>query len=369
MFLGVRRTIIRLRNAVRPMRDRGLDLASIALLHLPAATFLRAWQRLARPLNGGRLQAINERRFSAFAAGLPDDGRPRFYVIVMPNVLHFLLPCVALLERDARVVLLVNGAHRWERSFLAAHLGGLPCFRLWTLPLSSAEHGHVISMLLRNNPGSFGIVDHDCYVFDRGLFGKLAFPAKESLLGLFQESRAADGFTYPLTFFLFFNAEILRSVMARHGIDARLYRTMPPQVTATSRRAGLAPANPWKSHHSFFDTLHVLLAAALADGHEFRFLSSQLPQPAMHIGGTSIGSHHTKDLFNKYVTLRFLEFLGNPLLSRRYAFLTAPLRTSQEVLRAFAPSHPVWRALPVIDTLIRRLHEDLGHGKCAGSGP
>lgn len=94
-----------------------MGLGEIALLRLPAAVCLRAWRKLAYVLNDLFLQRINDHRFSSFEACLAEDGRPRFYVIVMPDTLHFLLPCLALLQRPAQVVLLCNGAHRWESLF------------------------------------------------------------------------------------------------------------------------------------------------------------------------------------------------------------------------------------------------------------
>jgi hypothetical protein len=364
----VRAYLRRLSNAMRPMRQRGLSLVAVLLVHVPAAALFRAWRVLAQPLNGGLIQRLfNQPRFVKFQDSLADSALPRFYVIVMPFTLHFLLPCLALLQGRAQIVLLINGARRWERRVLSERFPTLPMFDLWTLPLASVAHGRVISLLLENHRGNFGIVDHDCYVFDDAVFKQLAPASDESLLSLFGEESRSVPIRFPLTYFLFFNAEVLRHLMQRYRIDARLYREIPASARDALAGIGLGPTIFWKHYHNFRDTLHVLLAVALAEGLKFRFLVSDDEVPAMHIGGTSIGTHHAKSLFALYAHLRFLELLDDSLLTRRYAFLTAPLRSSAEVLAHRDPRNPEWQLLPVVESLIQRLRENLKDPACLGS--
>jgi hypothetical protein len=360
MFWRLKSYLRRLRTAMRPMRERGLGLFSMLLVHVPAAFLFRAWRLLAQPLNGGMIQRVfNQPRFVAFQDTLEDSPLPRFYVIVMPFTLHFLLPCLALLQGRVQIVLLNNGAHRWERRVLTERFPALPLFDLWTLPLSSVSHGHVINLLLENHRGNFGIIDHDCYVFDHAIFEQLAPASDECLVSLFSEASSSVNITFPLTFFLFFNAEALRLLMHRYGVDARLYREIPVTARDAMARVGLGPATFWKRYHNFRDTLHVLLAVAQAEGLKFRFLTSDQELPAMHVGGTSIGTHHAKDLYALYIHLRFLELLDDKLLNRRYAFLTAPLRSSADVLAHSRQTTPEWQARPAVDALIAHLHSTL----------
>ena len=342
---------------MKPMRERGVGVASVLLVHFPAAFALRVWRVLAQPLNGGLIQRfVNQPRFIRFQDALAESTLPRFYVIVMPFTLHFLLPCLALLQGRVQVVLLINGARPWERRYLRDRYPALPVFKLWTLPFSSVPHGAVISLLLENHRGNFGIIDHDCYVFDAAIFDQLMPAEDECLLSLFGEESKSVAFTFPLTYFLFFNAEALRQLMRRYRIDARLYREIPAMAREPMARVGLGPTVFWKHYHTFRDTLHVLLAVAHADGLKIRFLSSKQERPAVHVGGTSIGTHHTKDLWALYIHLRFLELLDDPLLNRRYACLTAPLRSSAEArARNADPMSEAWLGLPVVEELIDRL--------------
>lgn len=349
-----------LRAAIQPMRERGWGVVSVLLLHLPAAFALRAWRVLAQPLNGGLIQRVfNQPRFAGFQDNLADSALPRFYVIVMPFTLHFLLPCLALLQGRVQVVLLNNGARLWERRLLKERFPALPMFDLWTLPFSSVAHGNVINLLLAGCRGNFGIVDHDCYVFDKAVFDPLTPASDECLLALFGEASASVEITFPLTYFLFFNAEALRALMRRYAVDARIYREIPATAKDAMARLGLGPGIFWKHYHSFYDTLHVLLAVGLAEGLKFRFLSPADKLPAMHVGGTSIGTHHAKSLYALYLHLRFLELLDDPLLNRRYAFLIAPLRSSAQARAQGDLKRPEWQALPVVESLIERLREVL----------
>jgi hypothetical protein len=355
-----RSLLLRLRVAMQPMRERGWSPLAVLFMHVPAAALLRAWRVLAQRLDGGRIQqAFNLRRFIAFQDSLPGSALPRFYVIVMPNTLHFLLPCLALLAGRAQLVLLSNGASGWERDLLRTRFPGLPIFALRTVPWASIAHGHVINLLLENHRGNFGIIDHDCYVFDASLFDQLMPSAEECLLSLFGEESESLEFTFPLTFLLFFNAEALRLLMHRFGVGAQLYRAIPDSARSAMAQLGLDDRTFWKAYHNFRDTLHVLLAVALAEGQKIRFLSSHEDLPAMHVGGTSIGSHHAKSLPALYIHLRFLELLNDPVLNRRYAHLTAPLRTSAQALAHYDEQNPAWEPLPVVDTLMLRLRQRL----------
>lgn len=367
MLWRLKTTLRRLRVAMRPMHERGLGLAAVLLVYVPVATVLRAWRVMALRLN----RAVNRHRFcrnrlAQFLDGLPASDLPRLVVIVMPATLHFLLPCLALLEGRAQLVLLGNGEHRWERRTLRERFPEVPMFDLHTLPASSVAHGDVISLLLAHHQGNFGLIDHDCYIFDETLFGQLEPGGDELLVSLFGErSRDVDAF-YPLTHLMYFNAGASRGLMSRHGIDARLYREAPPSVRDALARQGLRPGVHWKWYHKFHDTLLVLVAVAQDEGLRVRYLTTTDESAALHVGGTSIGTHHTKSLAALYIHLRFLELLDDPLLLRRYAYMAAPLKSSQQALalaRADADD-PAWRGLPVVERLLQRLCERLHDPAC-----
>ncbi len=346
----------RLLMVIEPMRARGLGFLSVVFVHAPVAVLLRGWRVIAQPLNGGLIQRLfNQPRFVSFQDKLGASTLPRFYVIVMPFTLHFLLPCLTLLQGRAQIVLLLNGARRWEQCWLVERFPEYPTFELTALPISSVAHGDILTLLLENHRGNFGVIDHDCYVFDEAVFDQLIFAEDECVLSLFSEDSQSVGMTFPLTFFLYFNAEALRQLMHRYEVDAGQYREIPVTAREAMARIGLGPKTYWKSYHNFRDTLHVLLAVAVSDGMKFRFLSSDEKLPAMHVGGTSIGTHHTKNLFALYTHLRFLELLDDPLVRRKYEFLTYPLRSSAQALALGDQSAPEWQTFEIAVTLLQKL--------------
>lgn len=361
---GMRANLRRLRAALMPMRQRGRSLAAALLWQLPAAAALRAWRRVAQAANARWLNGpLNAARFAAFQQRLPPSDRARAYVIVMPHTLHFLLPCLALLHGHAPLVLVANGAKAWELALLRQRLPQVPMFALRTLPGASLPHGDVVSLLLEHHRGDFLIVDHDAYVFDATLLARLRPTGRECLVSAFAQASQTTGQPYPLTHLLGFNAGALRTLMHGHGVDARLYRRAPARLDDLLASVGLGPGRYFKDYQQFHDTLHVLLGVALAQGWHWRIESTDGPPPVMHVGGTSIGSHHTKPLFALYIHLRFIELLDDPLIRQRYAFLTQPLRGAAEALQRRPPHDPAWQTLPVVEALLQRLQAaGAGHG-------
>lgn len=357
---GLRATLWRLCEALRPMRQRGFGWAMALGVQLPVALAWRAWRRLARPVNGRWLgRWLNGPALADFQDGLAPATEMRWYVIVMPRVLHFLLPCLALLRGRVPLVLIANGAREWELELLRRRLPEAPLFRLRHLPGTSVEHGDVITLLLEHHRGPFGLVDHDCYLFEPGLLATMRPGAGECMVALFADRHPHLGFELPLTHLLALNAEPLRALMHEFGVGASMARRAPASVRPALDRLGLRPGHFFKPYHRFFDTLHLLLALALDRGWRVRVPQSHAERPVVHIGGTSIGSHHTKNLFALYVHLRFLELLGDAAVQRRYAHLTHPLRTPAQALERRLPGDRGWEGQALLEQTLPRLREAL----------
>lgn len=352
------------RQLWRRLRARHGSAATAGRMLLAAAA-LRAYRRLAYAVNDGILmRRASAPRFARFQA----DGAGRlgghFYVIVMPRTLHFLLPCLALVAHEMRIVLLLNGASDWEAGLLRQRFPQLPQFRVATLPASSVNHGAMIDMMLRHNECDFGILDHDFYLFDRSVLQQLHFSDAEFLLCLLVES--SRRWTYPLTHFLYFRAAAWRRLMRQYGVGAGILRKLPALARGQLRGAGLRDGETLKPYHDFYDTLHVLLALAYSEGMELCQLEAA-EGGMFHLGGTSIGDHLTKGLVELYIHLCFLELAGEPELARRYAPLAAPFRSAGE-LRARLPDTPeVRRRLAVLDRLLGCLQARASRAGCSSA--
>lgn len=360
--MGLRANLRALRLLYGRQRERGHGALASLLWQMPLAAGWRAYRKLAYAVNDGPLQRLTAARFTRFQAGLAlRDGEPaggRFYVIVMPRTLHFLLPCLGLIARDVRVVLLLNGAQHWEAGLLRARWPTLPQFRVSTLPASSVAHGAMINLLLRHNERDFGLIDHDLYLFDRSVFARLQLAEDQLLLCLLADSNPDERmpWVYPLTHFLYFRAAAFRSVMARYGSGAQIYRRLPAAAAARLAAAGLGGIAV-KGHHDFYDTLQVLIALGHADGLGVTQLELADEGDLFHIGGTSIGTHRTKELLQLYFHLRMLELSGEPLLQRRYAALAAPFKSAEALRERLPPTSQNHAALDAFDRLVERLKE------------
>lgn len=343
--------------ALRHMRTRGYAPVAAVLIHLPRATLLRGWRIFARGVNrSAPVRKLNERSLRRVHAVDPDHAAGgHFYVIVMPGTLHFLLPCLALLPSGLRVRLIANGARGWERRMLAHWFPALPLCRLRTLPWTSATHGDVVSLLLATNRGNFGLLDHDCYVFDSALFTDLDPGPGQCLTAIWGGTSEKTGLTYPETYFLYLATTVLQEIAARYRVDARNYRVIPAHLRPVIARMGVVGGVFVKDHATFFDTLHLMLMLAIGEGYDFRFLQCADERSITHLGGTSWRTEETKDLIDCYRDWRFLESVDDAQLRRRYARRFRPFRSAIDV-RAVMPMTPRnFDLMTRLDELVDRL--------------
>lgn len=340
----------------RRLRDRGHSHRDVMLRRLPLAAALRAYRKLAYAVNDHVLQRwvtpVRLRRFLARQPALRDG---YFYVIVMPQTLHFLLPCLRLIPKQVRVILLLNGARGWEAELLRQRFPQMTQLRVATLPNSSVNHGAMINLLLRYSEHDFGLLDHDLYVFDHSVYGQLRFDADDFLLCLFNDASDDGRWVYPLTHFLYFRIEVFQRLMGQYGVGAQAYRTIAEPARSRLASLGMRPGETMKSYHEFYDTLHVLLALAYADGLGVVQIEPGDADSVYHVGGTSIGTHHTKDLVHLYTHLRFLELSGEPLLQSRYAAVAAPFTSARQIYDKLQGMAHAFEQVALVDKLIAKL--------------
>jgi len=356
MLHHIKANLNALRVFLARLRRRGHGSAAALLYLLPVAAMGRLYAKFAGAVNAFLLAPwVNRRRFRRFQQQHAGALRGHLYLIVMPRMLHFLIPCIRLIPQDVRVIFIGNGQSAWEEKQLRSQRTDAPFFNLATLPRSSLAHGHVIDLLLLHNEEPFGIVDHDLYVFDEDIFRFREFAADECMRGIFRDVSASTGLVYPQTHFLFLNTQVLRGLMKRYRVHARLYRRLPRRLARVAAKAGVARGVCLKDYHDFFDTLHVLLVLAYAEGYRVGFIEPAQDESVFHVGGTSIGSLITKDLPELYSQWRFLELAGQPALRERYAKLLAPYGSSDEIRRLLPRTPRVEHLVRTSDRLVEKL--------------
>ena len=200
-------------------------------------------------------------------------------------------------------MLILNGTEAWEEEWLRAHCGDHPAFRLRTFPLSSLSHGSVVNLLLDHNESNFGILDHDLFVLNPGVFNDLTFQEGECVIGAFKLTNTKARLAFPTTHFLFFNTQLIKQVCVKHGVGAQVYTRIPPRLTPLLATLDLGYHNFLKDYLHYFDTLNLLLALALYEGHAVRFLDASADD-LYHLGGSSrMGGTP----YEAYINRRFLE--------------------------------------------------------------
>lgn len=296
------------------------------------------WQRVADERTKQSLHQFTE-----------NDGT-YFYVIVVPQVLHLLIPAVRLVQHHAKIIFILNGISAVEEHTLQKEFPDAATLRLWTLPKSSWPHGHLLSLLLRSSKRDFGIFDHDFFLFDPSAFNQLTFRENEFAICATRWRNSLTGKEFPGTHFLYLRAALLRDVMVRYKVGAQLYKRIPRNAKPVHEEMGLSLDNPPKEYQSFFDSFLMLSALAMYDGFKVRKLDIAAGDWE-HIGGTSIGLQITKDAVHHYVSSRFLELLSNTAISKEYRRRgLATLGKAQQLRKALDP-----KIAAHIDILIDRV--------------
>jgi len=337
-------------------RHQGYGRFSVFAQRLPLAVLGKFYKGFAVFANGQIVnKLINFPRFRKYYGSYTDNMENIFYLIVMPNTLHFLNPCLRLINRKVNICLLFNGAKQWERNFIKTHFPGLPSQRLIALPGSSVSHSDVLNLLLQTNKNNFGVIDHDAYVFNDSVFEDLSFADNEFLIAYFYGYSKKAEMYFPLTHFLFFNTKIILDIMRRNNVDCRLYTKPPKRILRKLLEAGIKANVALKDYHSFFDTLHLLYVVACAEGWCTTILDVDDKNAILHVGGTSWSGRSTKELIQVYTDLRFLELPCNRGLIKMYKKKITKCQSSQELRKILFRTKNVIPLLLDVDMIISRL--------------
>jgi hypothetical protein len=288
------------------------------LWELPRSLASRAYNRLAAMayafVDNYRLTDVRTKR--GLERLTAEEGL-YFYVIVVPSVLHFLIPAIRLIRDHVRVVFVLNGVAALERKILERAFPDIPLLEVWTLPGAPWPHGHLLSLLLRVSERDFGVCDHDFFLFEPSVLEQLGFGGQEFAICVTSWRNKVTGIDFPGTHFLYVQTASIRQVMARYGVGAQLYRRTPRNVRPILDGMGLSCEHPPKEYQSFFDSFLMISALAIHDGLKVR-RATVSPRDWTHVGGTSIGVQITKSPVHHYASCRFLARLADPAVLELY---------------------------------------------------
>ena len=357
MLYRIKTELFRIRQFIFRSRYNGLSLPYIFLIHMPRVFFLMVYKKTAKKINDRILAAsINKYRMRQFHKKHASSLGNHFYVIVMPDTLHYLIPCLRLLPAELNVFLIFNGAKAWEWQLLLKEFSHRPFCKLFTLPFSSINHGYVLNLFFYSNEKNFGIIDHDLYIFDKSIFQNLEFSDNHFMKAIFYGENRYTGMVYPHTFFLFFNTSKIKQLMHQFKVDARIYKKLPKTVESSVANIGLSNTRFVKDYIRYYDTLHVLLALGYVEGWQVDYLDTE---DIYHLGGTSMGAQYTKDLPQMYISMRFLELVNIPQLTNKYLPYLTPYTSSEQINQKLGVSPEVLHMKNTLKIILEKISQNL----------
>jgi hypothetical protein len=335
-------------------REKKYSLLNIVCYRLPRIVLAKLYGKIAAFLNEQFIdRRFNGARFRQFQDLHPHRFTNHFYMIVMPNTLHFLNPCLTMIPDHVNLVLILNGTKSWEEKYLRETYHNYPIFKLITCPRSSLSHGTVLNLLLGNNTSNFGIIDHDLFIFNPAIFDELTFQADECVMGAFKLENQKAGLIFPTTHFMFFNIDLLKKVMIRYKIDARQYKKIPGHLIDKLASLNLGYRNYLKDYLTYFDTFNLILAMAFYEKLSVKILDLA-PEDIFHVGSTSYG---TDSIYSLYIQVKLLEMPQNSFLRQRYSHLFSYFADSKAVIDNMPDSMSALQFIAQVNQFISKLNQ------------
>ena len=294
-------------------RRNGSTPWKLFFLDLPKHALRKSYAGAASFLNRKLLFSVNKNSIIRFHDAHHASASGHYYIIVMPNVLHLLLPCLALLQ-GIPIVFILNGASAQDARYLLETYPHIPQFKLRTLPRSSMAHVLVLDLLFAANEGNFGIIDHDLYIFHSEALQNIQLDDKTALAYIFAHKNEKTGLLFPTTHFLYFNTLVIKSLMHRYKLSHLSNPGVPRNMKSQIASLGIGLDNLPKKWVSFYDTSHLVMAMAHYEGLEFSSLGLANGR-SMHIGHTT---YSLTGLTYSWLYARLLELHCNEEIRARY---------------------------------------------------
>ena len=342
----------------RTNRQNGRKPASLLLRDMPKRVLLRQYAKACGPLNAKILLRKNRRALHFFHERHPQLSGGHYYLIVMPDALHLLLPCIELLQ-GLNLAFIINGAGQLDAGFLLQKYPHIPQFRLTLLPGNSLRHGEVIDLLFNANQQNFGIIDHDLFIFHPQALQDIRLDDHTALAYLYSHINPKTGLLFPTTHLMFFNTPLLKSLMNRYGLSALRSNKIPARIEVQITSLGIGYDNLPKGWVDFYDTLHLVIAMAHHEGYGFQKIDLA-NQDAVHIGQTSYG---LKRLAYLWLYARLLELPCNREIKPRYWPKLIPFADKEELLDHFVKQRGDMNELAALNATVNAIARYLEESK------
>ncbi|MFC1883155.1 hypothetical protein ACFL2O_00150 [Thermodesulfobacteriota bacterium] len=243
-----------------------------------------------------------------------------FYVIVMPHTLHLLLPCLSLLPKKTNIFLLLNGIAAWEKEYVKTEFKRYPRIEMISRK-HKIPHGMVLDLLFANNKSNFGILDSDCYIFNKSIVEELALDKNDFAAGVFFLKNKKTNILFPETFFMFFNTKRIKEIQSKYKISCRVYHKIPSRLEGKLMEMDIGYHNFPFEPLPYFDTMRLVFSMAFYEKLVFKKIAVSKDE-AIHVGRVSFDfdAKTAPDLAIRanYFHNKILEITEDPILRKMY---------------------------------------------------
>jgi hypothetical protein len=294
---------------------------------------------------------INRRRLLTFNESFFSGSKPIYYIIVMPFTLFMLIPCLKLVNDGIEIILIFNGAKRWERRVLKQMFPKIEALALTSFPSSSYKHGRVIDLLFSAAHGNFGIMDHDLYFFNNSCMQDVQFTSDQIMAYIFFHTNEKTNLLFPATYFLYFNAIELKQMISKYKLSCLRNKKPPKHLKKKVQSLGFDSHNYPKSWARYFDTCQLVQTLAIYEKRQFKKIDSH-ENNVIHIGGTTYG---VNSLTRLYMNALLLELECNHEVRNTYTRKVLGNKTKQTIAERIISGKTDIPQLLRINKFIKRL--------------
>lgn len=261
-----------------------------------------------------------------------------FIIIGIPGTLCLVDLCLKFIPEDQDVVFVANGLDRWETNWAKNNLG----VDSFVVINKTLPHAQVLDLFFDHYQKPFGIIDYDCYVFEKSLYKRLkdidsntmmssvyCYKNKELNLEMFE------------TFIMFLNSPVINKVKRKFNVDSKVttIEMLPARLKEKLLTLGI-DQNHYPDLHrgSFFDTLRLIYLLGLTEGYRCNFprkypFYSKDHSEIFHAGAghKNWSLREIQNLRGTFLWRRALESCNYPELQNYYWKLYGDMR-SKDVL-------------------------------------
>lgn len=301
-------------------------------------------------------------------------GQMPSFIVVTPHLTHLAPLATRNAPDGVQPVFVANGITHADEDWLSQHAPGVPILRFRTSLTgnedSMLEHGEVIDALAAATGRPFCIQDADCFVTDAAFWETVALNAEtEYAAGPFVRRYAESDQTFPETFFLCLNGQVLQDYQTRLGLSAVCAERPGGRTADALAEAGYPEGQVLEPQKPYYDTLQQFWVLAEHDGLRFRTLAGE-NEAVHHIGGTSYLHRSFEDLAHwdfwplnvHYVHLRLLEQPACAPFQSRFSALFATHGSAAALLESYPDYASGWRRSHV-EEMMAALSADALYGE------